>query len=115
MPDGWRFLIDENLEPQIAEYLQKESISAEHVRDALHPGADDRAEILPYLRERDGILVTNDVRDFGGLADDEHQSIVLLFDGERSAFEITAGILDIVEAYGDRDSLRGYEVLDDWI
>lgn len=113
MPNGGRFLIDENLEPQIAEYLRKESISADHVRDELRAGADDGTEILPYLREHDRVVVTNDVQDFSGLADDEHEGIVLLYDGERTAFEVATGILDIVEAYGDRELLRGYEILDD--
>lgn len=115
MPDGWSVLIDEYLEPQIAEYLQKAPISADHVRDALRAGANDRTEILPYLREHDRIIVTSDDQEFTGLADDEHEGVVLLFDGERTAFEVAAGILDVVEAYGDRDLLRRYEILDDWI
>jgi predicted nuclease of predicted toxin-antitoxin system len=32
---GWRFLLDENIDPKTATYLQKERIHAEHVRDAL--------------------------------------------------------------------------------
>jgi len=42
----WRFLLDENVDPKTATYLEKEGIHAEHVRDALWQGADDEADIL---------------------------------------------------------------------
>jgi len=32
---GWRFLLDENVDPKVARYLEKEGLSAEHVRGAL--------------------------------------------------------------------------------
>lgn len=111
----WAFLIDENLEPRIATYLKKEGIAADHVLDALFEGADDRDDILPYLREHDRIFVTNDVTDFSTVPDTAHEGIIILYDGKRPAFEITGGILDVVDVYPDRDSLRGYEILDDWL
>ena len=37
----WRFLLDENIDPKTATYLEKEGIRAEHVRDALWQGADE--------------------------------------------------------------------------
>jgi len=37
----WRFLLDENIDPKTATYLQKEGTHAEHVRDTLGQGADD--------------------------------------------------------------------------
>jgi len=39
----WAFLVDENLEPQIATLLEKEGYPAEHVTDALGEGTPDRA------------------------------------------------------------------------
>jgi predicted nuclease of predicted toxin-antitoxin system len=40
---GWRFLLDETIDPKTATYLEKEGIHAEHVRDALWQGADASA------------------------------------------------------------------------
>jgi len=34
----WRFLLDENVDPKTATYLEKEGIHAKHVRDALWQG-----------------------------------------------------------------------------
>lgn len=115
MGTEWRFLIDENLHPQIVRYLGKEDIDAAYVPAVLFEGADDEEDILPYARDHDSIVVTNDIRDFIDRSDDEHEGIILVFDGRRSAFTITAGILDIVDVYPNRDALRGYEVLDDWL
>ncbi|WP_435066361.1 DUF5615 family PIN-like protein [Halobaculum sp. EA56] len=50
---GWRFLLDENIDPKTATYLEKEGIYAEHVRDALWQGADDEADVLPYARDHE--------------------------------------------------------------
>jgi predicted nuclease of predicted toxin-antitoxin system len=35
MTAGWRFLVDENLHPQIVTYLRKENIDASYVPDVL--------------------------------------------------------------------------------
>jgi predicted nuclease of predicted toxin-antitoxin system len=47
----WRFLLDENIDPKVVAYLEKEDLYAEHVRDALGQGADDEADVLPHARE----------------------------------------------------------------
>ena len=73
----WRFLLDENIDPKTATYLKKEGIYAEHVRDALWQGADDEADVLPYAREHELIIVTSDVKDFGGVPPEAHAGIVL--------------------------------------
>jgi predicted nuclease of predicted toxin-antitoxin system len=52
----WRFLIDENLEPQVATHLDKRGITAEHVRDALQRGATDTA-VLQYARAHDALVL----------------------------------------------------------
>lgn len=59
---AWQFLLDENIDPKVATYLDKEGVSAEHVRDVLGQGADDEDDVLPYARAHDLILVTSDVR-----------------------------------------------------
>jgi predicted nuclease of predicted toxin-antitoxin system len=43
----WRFLLDENVDTKTAKYLRKEGLHAEHIRDALGLGADDREDVLP--------------------------------------------------------------------
>jgi len=60
----WRFLFDENVDPKTVPYLRKEGVHAEHVRDSLWLGADDREHVIPYAREHDLVVVTSDV---GGL------------------------------------------------
>jgi len=115
MPPEWRFLIDENLHPQIVPYLEKADLGAEYVPTVLFEGADDDEDIVPYVLEHDAIFVTHDLRHFSDRAPEEHEGIILVYDGELEAFEIVSGVLDIVEAYPDRDALRGYEVLDDWL
>lgn len=87
MGNEWGFLIDENLEPQIAVFLEKEDVRAEHVRDSLFAGADDEADVLPYACEHDRIIVTNDLKDYRDLPESAHEGVVLVYDGERSAFE----------------------------
>ena len=89
MTAGWRFLVDENLHPPIVTYLRKEDIDASYVPDVLFEGADDEADVLPYLSEHDCILVTNDLTHFSDRAPDEHEGIVLVYDGKLTAFEIS--------------------------
>lgn len=115
MAAEWRFLVDENLHPQIVDYLENEDITAAYVPDVLFEGADDNEDILPFARKEDIIIVTNDLRHFSDRNDREHEGIVLVYDGKLEAFEIVSGLLDIIEAYPDRTKLRGYEVLDEWL
>ena len=60
----WRFLLDENIDPKVATYLDKEGLFALHVRDTLGQGADDREDILPHARDQDLIVVTSDVEEY---------------------------------------------------
>lgn len=110
----WRFLFDENVDPKTATYVEKEEIHAEHVRDALWLGADDEADILPYAREHDLIVLTSDVTDFAKLPNDAHSGLVLLHDDTMPAYQIASALIAMVDAYGDRDSFGGREVLDVW-
>ncbi|WP_302080718.1 DUF5615 family PIN-like protein [Salinibaculum rarum] len=112
---GWRFLLDENIDPKTATYLQKEGLHAEHVRDALWQGADDEADVLPYVREHELIIVTSDVKDFGGLPPDAHSGIVLLYDDTLPAYQVAAGLISMTDAYQKRYSFGGREELDPWV
>lgn len=60
-----RFLVDENLSPQLCALLTGGSDTAEHVRDAVGPGATDQ-QILTYALDHAAVIVTADT-DFGGL------------------------------------------------
>jgi hypothetical protein len=112
---GWRFLLDENIDPKTATYLKKEGIHSEHVRDALWQGADDEADVLPYAREHQLITVTSDVKDFGGLPPDAHAGIVLLYDDTMPAYRVAAGLISMVDTYPTRDAFGGREEIDPWI
>lgn len=111
--DTRRFLLDENIDPKTATYLEKEDLDAEHVRDALWQGADDEQDILPYAVETDRIVVTSEVTDFGGLDVDRHAGVVLLYDDTMPAYRIAAAIIAMADAYSDRDAFIGCEVLDE--
>lgn len=51
----------------------------------LFAGADDFDDILPYARQEDLIVVTNNVLDFKPLAGDEHEGIVIVYNQRLSA------------------------------
>lgn len=112
----WRFLVDENLNPDIATELDGGGVRAEYLLDALFAGADDFEDILPYCRETDTILVTNNVRDFNptNLAPEDHAGIVIVHDKDRPPAQIAGEIERIIDAYPSRDAFRGFESADDW-
>lgn len=110
----WRFLLDENIDPKVATYLDKEELFAVHVRDTLGQGADDEAEVLPYARDNDLIVVTSDVTDFGDLPSEEHAGVVLLYDDTMPAYRIASALITMVDAYPGRDAFAGREELDAW-
>lgn len=110
----WRFLLDENVDPKTASYLQKEEVYAEHVRDALGQGADDEDDVLPYAREHDLVIVTSDVKDFGDLPATGDTGIVLLYDDTMPAYRVASALIAMVDAYPSRDAFAGREELDPW-
>lgn len=112
---AWRFLLDENVDPKVATYLSKEDVYAEHVREVLGQGADDEADILPYVREHDLVVVTSDVTDFAPLPADDHAGVVLLHDDTMAAYRVASGLLSLVDTYPDRDAFGGREILDAWV
>lgn len=110
----WRFLLDENIDPKVATYLEKEGLTAEHVRDSLGQGADDEDDVLPYAREHDLIIVTSDVKDFGMLPSEAHAGIVLLYDDTMPAYRVASALIRMVDTYPNRDEFAGREELDAW-
>jgi predicted nuclease of predicted toxin-antitoxin system len=111
----WRFLLDENIDPKTATYLEKEGIYAEHVQDSLWQGADEKKDVLPYAREHELIVVTSDVKDLGRVLSDTHAGVVLLYDDTLPAYQVAAGIMTMTDAYQDRDAFGGREELDPWV
>lgn len=109
----WAFLLDENIDPKAAAYLEKADVSAEHMRDGPGLGTDD-SDILPYARAHELIVVTSDVSDFGALPADAHAGLVLLHDDTLPAYRIASAVITMVDAYPDRDAFPGRETLDSW-
>jgi len=93
----WQFFLDENIDPKVATYLNKEQVFAEHVRETVGLGADDEADILPYIREHDQILVTSDITDFAPLNTNSHSGIVLLYDDTLPAYQVASALIAIVD------------------
>lgn len=89
----WQFLLDENIDPKVATYLDKEELYAEHVRDVLGQGADDEEDVLPYARGHDLIVVTSDVKDFGALPSGVHTGIILLYDDTMPAYRVSSALI----------------------
>lgn len=105
------------MEPEIARRLRSADIDADHVQEVpeLGKGADDEDDILPYLNREDVILVTNNFSDFDDIDFEDHEGILIDFDGERSAREYAFAILRLVKQYPDRNALRHREPLDEWL
>lgn len=110
----WQFLLDENIDPKVATYLEKEDLFAEHVRDVLGQGSDDEDDVLPYAREHDRIVVTSDVKDFGNLPSEAHAGVILLHDDTMPAYRVASTLIIMIDAYPSRDAFVGREELDAW-
>jgi predicted nuclease of predicted toxin-antitoxin system len=77
-------LIDEDLSPQIAQVItEKFDIEVVHIRDRGLRSFKDK-QVFQYAYEKDFILVTANIRDFGTLAKatELHGGLVFLRDGE---------------------------------
>jgi len=111
---GWQFLLDENIDPKVATYLDKEGLFAVHIRETLGQGADDEDDVLPYAREHDLIIVTSDVKDFGALPDAVHAGVILLYDDTMPAYQVAAALIAMVDAYPSREAFGNREELDAW-
>jgi hypothetical protein len=111
----WGFLLDENIDPKVETYLDKEDLFAVHVRDTVGQGADDEDDVLPYAREHNLITVTSDVKDFGALPSEAHAGVVLLYDDTMPAYHVASALITMVDTYPGRDAFAGREELDSWI
>jgi predicted nuclease of predicted toxin-antitoxin system len=111
---GWRFLLDENIDPKVATYLEKDDLIAVHVRDVLGQGADDEDDVLPYAREHSLIVLTSDVKDFGALPRKDHSGVILLYDDAMPAYRVASALITMVDAYPSREAFTGREELDAW-
>ncbi len=110
----WRFLLDENIEPQVGSFLTAEGYRADHVQDVLSKGAEDIEDVLPYARENDLIVITGDISDFEPLSHDEHRGVLLVYNRRVSAYDVATAVFRIVEAYGDREQLTT-DAVDEWL
>lgn len=109
----WNFLLDENIDPKVVSYLRKEDIDAVHVRDTLGLGTSDEA-IVSHAAERDLVVLTSDLGDFGAPAIDDHVGVVLLHDDTMPAYRVASAVIRLVDAYPNREAFGGREVLDAW-
>ena len=112
----WAFFIDANLEPRVAEILEKEGYRAEYSDYVLSEDADDEDDILPYVRKEELIIVTADVKNFAPLDESKHEGLFLVNNQRTSAYAIANAVLDIIEQYGSPDNILGkVENVDPWI
>ena len=109
----WQFLLDENIDPKVATYPDKERLYAEHVRGALGEGVDDEDDVLPYACEHD-LVVTSDVKDFGNLPSGSHAGVVLLHDDTMPAYRVASALITLVDTYPSRNAFAGREELGAW-
>jgi predicted nuclease of predicted toxin-antitoxin system len=98
-----KFIIDEDLSPQVARYLCQEfCFDAIAVRDRGLLGATDR-EVLDYAFKEDRMLITANIRDFEKLASaaEIHAGIILMLDGDLRAaeqIEVMSTVIRVLKA-----------------
>ena len=107
-------LLDENADRQVLAYLRAEDHEGEHVVDALSAGVADHGDIAPYARERGHVVVTKDT-DFLAMDEDSHAGVFFIDDHALTAYEIATAIIRLVDAVGDRETLRGVVFVDSWL
>ncbi|MBS1263006.1 MAG: hypothetical protein MAG715_00173 [Methanonatronarchaeales archaeon] len=85
---AYRVLCDENVDPQVTRYLEKEGNVGVHVRDELGTGTTD-AEIARYAAENNYVLPTND-SDF--LDEEEYGNLKVLYfpDNRTLAYDLAS-------------------------
>jgi hypothetical protein len=111
----WYILVDEDIEPRVVEFLEKEGIRADRVPDVLFQGADDEADVMPYARNHNAVLVTANWRDFTRFDPDRHYGCLIEFGQDESAMEITKAVLTAIEHYSNPDNLDGWDKLEYWL
>jgi len=112
----WAFLVDSNLEPEVAQILRKEGYRAEYSDYILAPDADDETDILPYVRDEELVVITADLKDFPRFDESRHEGVFFLNKQRTSAYKIANAVLNIIDAYGSPGHMNGKkENLDQWI
>lgn len=111
----WYVLVDEDIEPRVVEFLEREGVRADHVPDVLHQGADDEEDVLPYALEHEAVVVTSNWRDFARFDPDDHYGCIVEFGQDESAMEIANAVLVAVDTYGDPVSFEGWDKLEYWL
>lgn len=92
----FRFILDEQVEPQVQRYLEREGHDVVHVReiDGLGAGADD-SEVATYSKSTGRHILTNDDDFYDELTDD--LPTVFYFPNQRLAAYKIAVIIEIIE------------------
>ncbi|PSP49617.1 hypothetical protein BRC75_03135 [Halobacteriales archaeon QH_7_69_31] len=60
------------------------------------------------------IVVTSDVTDFGDISIEDHAGLILVYDDTMPAYRVASALVELVDAYPDRDAFPGVEALDAW-
>lgn len=107
----WQFILDENIDPKVATYLEKEGVDAVHVRGSVGLGSDDKS-VLSWARDHGNIVLTSDVQHFGGLPPEKPPGVVLLHDDTMPAYRVASALLRLLDAYPSREAFGGRGDLD---
>jgi predicted nuclease of predicted toxin-antitoxin system len=102
-----RFLIDENLSPQLAQHLRRSlGFDATHVNEVGLKGASD-ADVLAYALAEHRIIVTSNAQDFRKLGQriPEHPGLAVLLDAVGRPRQIELG--EILANAIDAEIVRG--------
>lgn len=102
-----RFLLDEDVERELAIKLRRAGHDVERVVevDTLGTGAAD-AEVRAYARRTNRILVTHDA-DHDAAEASTHAGVFYCPNQRLSSFEVFRIVQQVVEQYPDRDHLPG--------
>jgi len=100
---SYRILCDENAEPQVVLYLERQGHTAVYVPEVLGKGATD-AEIAERARKKDRVVLTND-KDF--LDTNRFPNVTVLYYSynEASAYEIAEAVEEVAENVPEQSQL----------
>ncbi|MDZ7687793.1 MAG: DUF5615 family PIN-like protein [Halobacteriales archaeon] len=100
---SYRVLCDENTEPQLVRYLEKQGHDASYVPDVLGKGTTDD-EVARYAEENGSVILTND-KDF--LNDESFPDVKVLYYScsGASAYEIAGKVNEATSYFPDQGSL----------
>ncbi|MDZ7730975.1 MAG: DUF5615 family PIN-like protein [Natrialbaceae archaeon] len=110
----WEFLLDENIDPIVAELLQDAGYQTVRSTDVLGAGAEDEA-ICAYASEHSLCIVTCDVSNFRTIDPSTHDGVILCYGNETPGHEMAAAIINLVSTYPSRETMGSLEILDDWV